>query len=452
MAMTHRERMMHYFTIVNTFLLIAWLVAGGVLAQPAATLPTVTLDQSVHFTSPEGNDVEVPPGTYHVESAGESRLRLNSSDGGAAFLIQAPPTTHTEAIELPIALTVASGEDANHLLLLMPDHTALDAMGSVSAVRSRAALAPLPAPHIKQSYNSQLARAGALRQSARPMAVPQDLNIFATPIMELPIPLTSTPKLGSYQASCQNISQVQTKRMGSGWTMTTLSAQCRTIQGSLVPARLKDPQLCAGDISNNNGVLECQRAIPTVLGHPIFALPGGSWQHTCRDEYYHMGSREVRAQCRTIPGEWRDTSLNTAYACASVSNDNGWMSCDTAPLPRGPWRGYCKDASLPMPDVGFSAICMRPSDRVWQRTMVGPCTKDVDALDGHLTCGLISGLPEGNWVGRCRPVNWDAGEPAITLVCTHTDQTQGAYRVPLSTCGSPLRLYYDGSGPNGFLC
>jgi hypothetical protein len=443
---------MRYATIVSTVLLMAWLVGAGVLAQQAAPPPTVTLDRSVHFTSPEGNDVEAPAGTYHVEPERESRLRLSASDGGVAFLIQAQSTTHTEALELPIALIVATDEDTSHVVLLMPDHTALDAPASTRAVRSRAALSPLPAPHIKQAYSSQLAKADALRQSARPMAVPQDMNIFATPIMEVPIPLATTPKPGSYQASCQNMSQVQRKRVGAGWTMTTLSAQCRTIQGSLVAASLKDPQLCAGDIANNNGVLQCQRAIPTVLGRPIFALPGGSWQQTCRDAYYHMDSREVRAQCRTISGEWRDTSLNTSYACPSVSNDNGWMSCDTAPLPRGPWRGYCKEASLPMPGIGFSAICMRPSDFVWQRTMVGPCTKDVDALDGHLTCGLITGLPEGNWVGRCRPVNWDAAEPAITLVCTNTDQTQAAYRVPLSTCPSPVKLFYDGSGRYGFLC
>lgn len=443
---------MRYFTNITTVLLIAWFMAGGALAQQAATLPTVMVDRSIHFSNPEGSDVEIPAGTYHVEPEGESRLRLSASDGGSTLLIHAQPTTHTEAIESPIALTVASGEDTSHILLLMPDQTALDATGSSSAVRSRAALAPLPAPHIKQAYSSQLVRAGALRQSARPMATPQDMNIFATPIMEVPIPLTPTPKPGSYQASCQNISQVQTKRMGSAWTMTTLSALCANIYGQMVQTRLKDPHLCAGDIANNNGALVCQRAIPTVLGRPIFALPGGSWQQTCRDAYYHMDSREVRAQCRTMSGEWRDTSLNTSYACPSVTNDDGWLSCDTAPLPRGPWRGVCKDASLPMPGVGFYAICMRPSDRVWQRTTAGPCTKDVDALDGHLVCGLITGLPTGKWVERCRPVNWDSAEPAITLVCRDNDQTQSAWRVSLSGCSSPLTLRYDGTGGNGFFC
>ncbi len=438
--------------LVKAGFIIGSILGGWALAQQTDLPPTVTFDRQVHFIAPEGSHIEVQSGTYQVERAGELRLRLRPADGGAPHLIEALPTTHTESLESPLALTVATDEGTTHLVLLFPDQTALDAPGSSSAVRSRAALAPLPPAQLKQAYSSQLAKSGVLRQSPRPVAVPQDMNIFATPIMEVPIPLAATPKPGSYQATCQNVSQVQMKRVGAGWTMTTLSALCPNIYGQFVQARLKDPQTCAGDIANNNGALECQRAIPTVLGRPIFALPGGSWQQTCRDAYYHMDSHEVRAQCRTISGEWRDTSLNTSYACPSVSNDNGWMSCDTAPLPRGPWRGVCKEASLPLPGVGFAAICMRLSDRVWQRTTVGPCTNDVDALDGHLTCGLITGLPEGNWVGRCRPVNWDAGEPAITLVCRNNDQTQAAYRVGLSTCQSPLKLYYDGSGIGGFIC
>lgn len=439
-------------SVVSAFVLLTWLVGcvGGF--APGTTAPaTVAIESRVYFTAPDGSDLEVQPGVYRVESAGESRLGLTRTADSVTVLIQASRTTHSETVESVVAMTV-SDEDTMHVVLLLPNQTALDAPGSASAVRSRAALSPLAAPHIKQAYSSQLAKAGALRQSAHPMAVPQDMTIFATPIMEVPIPLGTTPKPGSYQASCQNVSQVQRKRLGAGWTMTTLSAQCRTIQGSLVAASLKDPQLCAGDIANNNGVLQCQRAIPTVLGHPIFSLPGGSWQQTCRDAYYHMDSHEIRAQCRTMSGEWRDTSLNTYYACPSVSNDDGWLSCDTAPLPRGPWRGYCKDASIPMPDLGFYAICMRPSDRVWQRTTAGPCTKDVDALDGHLTCGLITGLPKGKWVERCRPVNWDAAEPAITLVCRDNDQAQSAWRVSLSGCPSPLELRYDGSGKNGFFC
>ena len=294
-----------------------------------------------------------------------------------------------------------------------------------------------------------------MRRFAVPAAVPQDLNIFATPVVDLPSPIAMTASAGSYQTSCVNASQRQMLRVGSPWTMTILSADCRSGGWPFVqsrPASLNDPQTCTGDITNTDGVLQCQRAVPTVLGRPLFVLPGGSWHQTCRDAYYHVQSREIRAQCRTVSGAWRHTSLSTAYPCTSVSNDDGWLSCDTAALPRGPWRAQCKEASIPLPGVGFGAICQRASDGVWQRTTVASCSKEVDALDGHLTCGLITGLPAGTWRERCRPINWDAAEPAITLVCRNNDQTQAAYRVTMSGCGSPLSLFYDGTGTKGFLC
>lgn len=142
---------MHYSQLVNTILLMACLTAGLALAQHAVTLPTVILDRSIHFTGPDGSDVEAPAGTYHVESAGESRLRLTSSDGGSTLLIQAQSTTHTEAVDSPVSITVATDEDSIHLALLMPHRTALDALGSMSAVRSRATLLPLPALQLKQA-------------------------------------------------------------------------------------------------------------------------------------------------------------------------------------------------------------------------------------------------------------------------------------------------------------
>jgi len=150
---------MRYFTNITTVLLIAWFVAGGALAQPVATLPTVTIDRSIHFTSSEGNDVEVPAGTYHVESAGESQLRLNSADGVIALLIQAQPTTHTAMLESPLALIVIVDEDRIDLGLLLPNKTALDAAGSHSGIRSRADLSrPLKAFQLEKAAATTILR------------------------------------------------------------------------------------------------------------------------------------------------------------------------------------------------------------------------------------------------------------------------------------------------------
>ncbi len=150
---------MRYSTFVKIWFLMTSIALGGALAQQAATLPTVMLDRSIHFTSPEGTDVKVPAGPYHLESAGESRLRLRATDGGATFLIHVQSTRHTESVDSPLALAVATDEDTTHIVLLMPDKTALDAQGSHSGVRSRADLSqPLKAFQLKKAAATHIQR------------------------------------------------------------------------------------------------------------------------------------------------------------------------------------------------------------------------------------------------------------------------------------------------------
>ena len=284
------------------------------------------------------------------------------------------------------------------------------------------------------------------------------MTIFGTPVLELPLPLSLTPKPGSYQQSCSAVSQRQRIRQGTSWTMTTLSAVCfQQMVGQPpvavhLPASLNDPKYCKGDIANVNGTLQCERMEEIkVLGRVIFALPGGSWRQTCRDAYYDGDSRVIRAECRMASGAWRYASLPTHSGCTSMSNDDGWLSCDSAPpLPRGPWRTHCTESSIPQADLPFAALCRRQSDNALLRTTISSgCTQPLDVLAGFLTCGLMTGAPSGDWPNRCVPINWDAMAPAITLIC---DQRSIAFRVPLETCPVPITLNYDGSGPMGFLC
>jgi hypothetical protein len=282
--------------------------------------------------------------------------------------------------------------------------------------------------------------------TAAPAATALDMNVFGTQVFELPVPLTPTPAAGSYQATCINITQRQYIRTGTPWTRTTLSAQCRSVSGIMLAAALYDPQLCVGDISNDNGRLGCARA-------PMTPLPGGSWLQSCLDPYYHPQANEIRARCLSKSSlTFRDATLNRAYPCASVTNDDGWLSCDTAPLPQGPWRAHCREASLPLAGIGFSALCIRASDNVLQRTTLGPCSTIVDVLDGYLTCGLISGLPSGNWSQRCRPVNWDAKEPAISVLCRNVDQHIVGWRFSFAAWQCPTPLFLDYGGNNDFSC
>ncbi|TKB69809.1 MAG: hypothetical protein E8D45_13580 [Nitrospira sp.] len=125
---------------------IVWLLLAGSLAiflglpmMSTATeaLPTLTLEQPVHFTASDSSDVMADAGTYTVGTLVGSRLRLNA-EGRAPLFIEAQATTHSEELKSPLAVTIA-GEDADvlHVVLLLPNGQALDATGTISGARPR---------------------------------------------------------------------------------------------------------------------------------------------------------------------------------------------------------------------------------------------------------------------------------------------------------------------------
>ena len=116
----------------------------------------ISLDKPVHFSGPDGSDVLAPAGTYHVHQAEDTTLRLVEAGGGQrkALEIQALPTQHEESFAAPLALSVRHTEDEHHVLLLMQEGKALDAVGSYSGARTRAT-SVLPYPTIKQLAQAQ---------------------------------------------------------------------------------------------------------------------------------------------------------------------------------------------------------------------------------------------------------------------------------------------------------
>ena len=125
--------------VLSVFLVLASV--GFFLVVPTASLATttVTLDQSVHFTTVEGSDVVLDAGDYDVVAADEW-LRVTPSEGQAAdaLLLEAQVAKHDEALKAPLGIS-AQGEspDTHHLALLLPDGKRLEAVGSYSGIRSR---------------------------------------------------------------------------------------------------------------------------------------------------------------------------------------------------------------------------------------------------------------------------------------------------------------------------
>lgn len=61
----------------------------------------------------------------------------------------------------------------------------------------------------------------------------------------------STPPAGSYQQTCKNVKM---------YFNHILDAQCRTKSGAYKESRINYVFLCAGDVSNQNGVLACAKS------------------------------------------------------------------------------------------------------------------------------------------------------------------------------------------------
>lgn len=115
------------------------VLAGPIpIVQADQSSSTIVLDRPMHFTGSDSQDLVVEPGEYRVE-AQESQLRLTPADGKASLLIQASPTTHEETVSAPVVMVITEegNDDQAHLVLLLPEHTGLEAVGSLNGITSR---------------------------------------------------------------------------------------------------------------------------------------------------------------------------------------------------------------------------------------------------------------------------------------------------------------------------
>jgi hypothetical protein len=198
------------------------------------------------------------------------------------------------------------------------------------------------------------------------------------------------PPRGSYRATCDQIYVTP----GRGRTLT-LHARCQTRRGLLVDAVLPDYQACRGDITNNDGRLECAGGQSQSLGEP----PRGSYRSTCRDEALVRGpggAVDLIATCRTRGGRFVDATLPNVRACrGDIGNNDGRLVCQTGPSlgepPQGSYRSSCRDMRLeqgPGGSVDLLASCQTRSGRLVDATLpnVRGCKGDISNNNGQLVC------------------------------------------------------------------
>ena len=103
---------------------------------------TIALDKPAYFPTTEGAPLLLPVGQYIVDSVDDAHLRLSPEDATAPLVIAAASQTHEIDIPVPLVLAFAEKEDEPHVLLLLPDGRALDAIGSFTGIQSRAIIRP----------------------------------------------------------------------------------------------------------------------------------------------------------------------------------------------------------------------------------------------------------------------------------------------------------------------
>jgi len=206
---------------------------------------------------------------------------------------------------------------------------------------------------------------------------------------------------GTYQQTCRDI-----KMKGD-----SLRAKCQTSSRRWIKTRLDDVDRCAGDITNIEGQLTCDKNN---------APPQGTYLQTCRD--VRMRYNTLWASCQTRDGGWVNTSLNNFSQCSQgIGNNNGQLVCgwrgdDRGRYPdrddyrgNGPQGSYtqsCRDIRVSGDDL--KARCQADNGD-WRDTTLDKfnrCNGDIVNDDGHLECTLSGGrnVPQGTYSQTCRQI------------------------------------------------
>ncbi len=121
------------------------ILIGGVLgivsvaigSEGDAKSLTIQLREPIHVVSQEGQGLVLPQGVYILEKEGKDSIRMVAVPETDVVVVQATTIKHEEDILTTTALSVREGEDRHHLLLLFPNGTGLETIGSYSGIVSR---------------------------------------------------------------------------------------------------------------------------------------------------------------------------------------------------------------------------------------------------------------------------------------------------------------------------
>jgi uncharacterized protein DUF1566 len=125
------------------------IVCGTIpFVQASEILATIQIDKAIHLLATDQTDVILVPGLYRIAPQHESALLL-TAPSGSVTVISAVAVTHTVSLLTPQAVIIPENDDLLHVVLALPNGQALDAVGSLSGIRGRAAITTIDNARLK---------------------------------------------------------------------------------------------------------------------------------------------------------------------------------------------------------------------------------------------------------------------------------------------------------------
>lgn len=178
----------------------------------------IDLPESAHFQTKEGADHIIGAGPYRVNGDGSDGLTLQELEGTGAVMLKAEAVTHDFELRGPIALAVPEGDDRRHIVLMMPGGQALNAIGSLSGVSSRATVSTT----VSRMTMLQAAQVMPQSQLAQMVMAPPDACAGAIPppptppqIATLSAPTQTTMRTSRLPSKSEAVRHMSSQEFGS---------------------------------------------------------------------------------------------------------------------------------------------------------------------------------------------------------------------------------------------
>ena len=229
MRITNRNLALRIATIISLIGCLAILTSRATYPMSETTqdvTPLVELERPTYFINPAGEPIQVPAGEYEV-GAQQGNLQLTGEATAKPILLEALTANHEETVSTAFPLTFSEQEDEVVLILLLPDGTALELVGSHTGILSRAARQsrlPVPSATIKRQLNR------ARLASRVPRAIPFDFTLRVPVQVSNLSPDINQVKIRCWAHSGQDATKFD-RRIGEGESIASVSH--RQYQGTV---------------------------------------------------------------------------------------------------------------------------------------------------------------------------------------------------------------------------